>query len=108
MRTANLIMLCVLAAIAATTLMTYAPRNREPAYQGKMLQDTNDPVRCFAAQELAHICGERREEVVIVLKACLRDTNQSVRMECTKALQQLGEVPPDSQTAGNESLRAVR
>ena len=70
-----------------------------------MLQDTNDPVRCFAAQNLAHICGERRDEVVVVLKACLRDTNQSVRMECTKALQLLGEVPPESQTAGNENLR---
>jgi TPR repeat protein len=71
----------------------------------KMLQDTNDPVRCFAAQELAHICGERRDAVVVVLKACLRDTDKSVRRECTRALQLLGEVPPDSQTAGNESLR---
>ena len=71
----------------------------------RMLQDTNDPVRCFAAQNLAHICGERRDEVVVVLKACLRDTNQSVRMECTRALQLLGEVPQDSQRAGNENMR---
>ena len=71
----------------------------------KMLQDTNDPVRCFAAQNLAHICGERRDEVVVVLKACLQDTNQSVRMECTRALELLGEVPPEWKTADNDSLR---
>jgi HEAT repeat protein len=71
----------------------------------KMLQDTNDPVRCFAAQNLAHICGERRDEVVVVLKACVRDADQTVRMECTRALEFLGEVPPEWQTADNESLR---
>jgi TPR repeat protein len=71
----------------------------------KMLQDTNAPARCFAAQNLAHICGERRDEVVVVLKACLRDTNQSVRMECTRALEILGEVPPEYKIADNDLLR---
>ena len=71
----------------------------------RMLQDTNCPTRSSAAQNLAHICAERRDEVVVVLKACLRETNPSVRMECTRALVLLGELPPEWDAADKENLR---
>jgi len=61
----------------------------------EMLLDTNTPTRCFAAQTLAHVCGSRRDVVVPVLEACLRDTNQSMRLECQNALQILRVLAPE-------------